>query len=147
MRERARLVGGKFALGDAQGGGTELTSTFPLGALAVTVPLKTRILLADDHAVVRDGLHMVLDSQPDLEVVAEAGDGAEALSLGLDEIDLAVLDVSMPRMTGLQAARELSRRAARAAHRDAVDARQGAVLLRGPEGRRRRLRAEVRSQP
>jgi DNA-binding NarL/FixJ family response regulator len=54
---------------------------------------------------------MVLDSQPDLEVVAEAGDGAEALSLGLDDqIDLAVLDVSMPRMTGLQAAWELSRR-------------------------------------
>jgi DNA-binding NarL/FixJ family response regulator len=77
----------------------------------VTVPLKTRILLADDHAVVRDGLRMVLDAQPDLEVVAEAGDGAEALSLGLDEqIELAVLDVSMPRMTGLQAARELSRR-------------------------------------
>jgi DNA-binding NarL/FixJ family response regulator len=77
----------------------------------VTVPLKTRILLADDHAVVRDGLRMVLDSQPDLEVVAEAGDGAEALSLGLDDqIDLAVLDVSMPRMTGLQAAWELSRR-------------------------------------
>ena len=77
----------------------------------MTVPLKTRILLADDHAVVRDGLRMVLDAQPDLEVVAEAGDGAEALSLGLDEqIELAVLDVSMPRMTGLQAARELSRR-------------------------------------
>jgi DNA-binding NarL/FixJ family response regulator len=76
----------------------------------VTVPLKTRILLADDHAVVRDGLRMVLDSQPDLEVVAQAGDGAEALALGLDaQIDLAVLDVSMPRMTGLQAARELSR--------------------------------------
>jgi DNA-binding NarL/FixJ family response regulator len=76
----------------------------------VTVPLKTKILLADDHAVVRDGLRMVLDSQPDLEVVAEAGDGAEALALGLREhIDLAVLDVSMPRMTGLQAARELSR--------------------------------------
>jgi DNA-binding NarL/FixJ family response regulator len=75
----------------------------------VTVPLKTRILLADDHAVVRDGLRMVLESQPDLEVVAQAGDGAEALALGLDDhIDLAVLDVSMPRMTGLQAARELS---------------------------------------
>lgn len=75
------------------------------------IPLKTRILLADDHVVVRDGLRMVLDSAPDLEVVAEAGDGAEAVELGLSEdIHLAVLDVSMPRMTGLQAARELSRR-------------------------------------
>jgi DNA-binding NarL/FixJ family response regulator len=75
------------------------------------IPLKTRILLADDHVVVRNGLRMVLDSVPDLEVVAEAGDGAEAVQLGLSEdIHLAVLDVSMPRMTGLQAARELSRR-------------------------------------
>jgi DNA-binding NarL/FixJ family response regulator len=75
------------------------------------VPLKTRILLADDHTVVREGLRMVLDSAPDLEVVAEAGDGAEAVERALaDDIDLAVLDVSMPRMTGLQAAQELSRR-------------------------------------
>ena len=73
--------------------------------------LKTRILLADDHAVVRDGLRMVLDSAPDLEVVAEAGDGAEAVELALSEdVDLAVLDVSMPRMTGLQAAQECMRR-------------------------------------
>ena len=77
----------------------------------MTVPLKTRILLADDHEVVRDGLRMVLDSAPDLEVVAEAGDGAEAVELALSEdVDLAVLDVTMPRMTGLQAALELSRR-------------------------------------
>jgi DNA-binding NarL/FixJ family response regulator len=77
----------------------------------VTVPLKTRILLADDHTVVRGGLKLVLDAQPDLEVVAEAGDGAEAVERALhDDIDLAVLDVTMPRMTGLQAAAELSRR-------------------------------------
>jgi DNA-binding NarL/FixJ family response regulator len=74
-------------------------------------PLKTRILLADDHAVVRRGLRLVLDAEPDLEVVAEAGDGEEAVrrALGTD-IDLAVLDISMPRMTGLQAARALQRR-------------------------------------
>ena len=75
------------------------------------VPLKTRILLADDHEVVRDGLRMVLDAQPDLEVIAQAGDGVEALRKALTrEFDLAVLDVSMPGMTGLQIARELSRR-------------------------------------
>ena len=73
--------------------------------------LRTRILLADDHAVVRRGLRFVLDAAPDLEVVAEAGDGAEAVAKGLeDDVDLAVLDVSMPRMTGIQAASELSRR-------------------------------------
>ena len=77
----------------------------------MTTPLKTRILLADDHEVVRSGLRMVLDAVPDLEVVAEASDGAEAVKTALAEgVDLAVLDVSMPRMTGLQAALELSRR-------------------------------------
>jgi DNA-binding NarL/FixJ family response regulator len=77
----------------------------------MTVPLKTRILLADDHAVVRRGLRLVLDGEPDLEVVAEAGDGAEAVERALrDDIHLAVLDVTMPRMTGIQAAREISRR-------------------------------------
>jgi DNA-binding NarL/FixJ family response regulator len=78
----------------------------------MSVPLKTRILLADDHVLVRHGLRMVLNAAPDLEVVAEAGDGAEAVerALGTDEIHLAVLDVAMPRMTGLQAAAELSRR-------------------------------------
>ncbi|MDX3781482.1 MULTISPECIES: response regulator transcription factor [Streptomyces] len=70
-----------------------------------------RILLADDHALVRRGVRLILDGEPDLEVVAEAGDGAEAIALaGTHEVDLAVLDVAMPRMTGLQAARELSSR-------------------------------------
>ena len=77
----------------------------------MTVPLKTRILLADDHPMVRRGLRLVLDAEPDLEVVAEAGDGAEAVQVALaTELDLAVLDVAMPKMTGLQAAAELQRR-------------------------------------
>jgi DNA-binding NarL/FixJ family response regulator len=75
------------------------------------IPLRTRILLAEDHAVVRGGLRMVLDAQPDMEVVAEVGDGAEAVERGLQEdVDLAILDISVPRMTGLHAARELHRR-------------------------------------
>jgi DNA-binding NarL/FixJ family response regulator len=74
-------------------------------------PLKARVLLADDHAVVRRGLRLVLDSEPDIEVVAEAGDGAEAVARALeDDIDLMIIDISMPRMTGLQAARELHAR-------------------------------------
>jgi DNA-binding NarL/FixJ family response regulator len=74
------------------------------------VPLTTRILLADDHALVREGLKLILESVSDLEVVAEAGDGVEALHLGVnEEFDLAVLDVSMPGMTGLQVARELAK--------------------------------------
>jgi DNA-binding NarL/FixJ family response regulator len=74
-------------------------------------PLKTRILLADDHALVRRGLRLVLEAEPDMEVVGEAGDGAEAVRRALDTpADLAILDISMPRMTGLQAAAEIRRR-------------------------------------
>jgi len=74
-------------------------------------PLKARILLADDHAVVRRGLRLVLEAQPDLGVVAEAGDGIEAVQKALaDDVDLAILDITMPRLTGLHAARELRRR-------------------------------------
>ena len=71
-----------------------------------------RILLADDHALVRRGVRLILESHPDLTVVAEAGDGAEAVELAAQtELDLAILDVAMPRLTGLQAAREITRRA------------------------------------
>jgi DNA-binding NarL/FixJ family response regulator len=74
----------------------------------VTPAEKVRVLLADDHALVRDGLRLILEREPDLEVVAEAGDGAEAVQLALrTPVDLAILDVSMPRLTGLQAARQL----------------------------------------
>ncbi|MBX6769278.1 MAG: response regulator transcription factor [Actinomadura rubrobrunea] len=84
-------------------------------ASASHAPSTTRILLADDHALVRRGVRLILDNEPDLQVVAEAGDGAEAIALLQGtagqrvEVDLAILDVAMPRMTGLQAARELTR--------------------------------------
>ena len=75
------------------------------------IPLVTRILVADDHEIVRRGLKLVMEREPDLDVVAEASDGAEAVDRALaEDVDLAILDVSMPRMTGLQAVRELSRR-------------------------------------
>ncbi len=82
----------------------------------------TRILLADDHALVRRGLRLILDAEPDLTVVAEAADGEQAVELATGSpggirhgveagVDLAILDIAMPRMTGIQAAREISRRA------------------------------------
>lgn len=75
----------------------------------MTVPLKAGVLIADDHGLVRDGLRLLIDSAPDLQVVAVAEDGMRAVELGLDErVDLALLDVAMPRRTGLHAARELA---------------------------------------
>jgi DNA-binding NarL/FixJ family response regulator len=75
------------------------------------IPLVTRILIADDHAIVRSGLKKVLDAKPDMEVVAEAEDGHEAVEKALKEdVHLVILDVSMPRKTGIQAAAELHRR-------------------------------------
>jgi DNA-binding NarL/FixJ family response regulator len=75
------------------------------------IPLVTRILVADDHPIVRTGLRKVLDAQPDLEVVAEADDGSEAVRKALaEDVHLAILDVSMPKTTGIQAAQELHKR-------------------------------------
>jgi DNA-binding NarL/FixJ family response regulator len=71
-----------------------------------------RVLIADDHGVVRGGLRLLLDRQPDMEVVAEAADGAQAVSAALAERpDLCILDVAMPKLTGLQATREIKAQA------------------------------------
>jgi DNA-binding NarL/FixJ family response regulator len=71
-----------------------------------------RILIADDHGIVRSGLRMLLENQPDVEVIAEAGDGAEARDVAIRERpDLAILDVKMPKLTGLQATREIKEQA------------------------------------
>ena len=71
-----------------------------------------RVLIADDHGIVRGGLRLLLDRQPDMEVVGEAADGAEAVAAALaHRPDLAILDVSMPTLTGLQAARAIRARA------------------------------------
>ena len=67
-----------------------------------------RILIADDHGIVRGGLRLLIDRQPDMEVVAEAEDGVEAFETALRvRPDLCIFDVSMPRLTGLQAARQV----------------------------------------
>jgi DNA-binding NarL/FixJ family response regulator len=72
--------------------------------------VSTRILIADDHGIVRSGIRLLLERQPDLEVVGEAGDGVEAVELAQSlRPELCILDVGMPRMTGLQAARAIRR--------------------------------------
>jgi DNA-binding NarL/FixJ family response regulator len=67
-----------------------------------------RVLIADDHGIVRSGIRLLLERQAGLEVIADASDGVDALETALRERpDLCILDVAMPRMTGLQAAREI----------------------------------------
>ena len=66
------------------------------------------ILIADDHGIVRSGMRLLIERQPDMEVVAEAEDGVRAVELALtSQPDCCVLDVSMPRLTGIQAARQI----------------------------------------
>ena len=67
-----------------------------------------RVLLADDHAVVRKGIREFLEEDPEITVVAEAGDGGEAFRLvGEHHPDVAVLDIQMPRVTGIEATRQI----------------------------------------
>jgi DNA-binding NarL/FixJ family response regulator len=69
---------------------------------------KIKILIADDHAVVREGTRQILEQEPDLEVVAEAGDGEEATKLaGIHKPDVAIIDVAMPKVDGIVATRQI----------------------------------------
>ena len=82
-----------------------------MGATAERVRVM-RVLIADDHGIVRSGLRMLLEAQPDVEVIAEAADGADARDIAIRERpDIAILDVKMPKLTGLQATREIKEHA------------------------------------
>ena len=71
----------------------------------------TRILIADDHDVVRDGLRRLLEAQPNCEVVAEAADGKEAIAKALEvKPDIAVVDYSLPLVNGLEVTRQIRSR-------------------------------------
>jgi DNA-binding NarL/FixJ family response regulator len=79
----------------------------------VTVPTlsRARILIADDFAVVREGVKALLERQADLQVTAYAVDGMDAVEKATTaDVDLAILDIAMPKLTGLQAVREIARR-------------------------------------
>src|SRR5262249_28619867 len=77
---------------------------------------KIRILLADDHALMRRGIRALLERQGDLEVVAEAGDGREAVQLAeTHDPDVVVADIAMPGLNGIEAARQIAQRSPRTA--------------------------------
>ena len=70
--------------------------------------MATRVLLADDHKIMRDGLHALLDAQPDIEVVAEAENGRKAVQLALEKKpDVIIMDISMPDLNGIEATRQI----------------------------------------
>jgi DNA-binding NarL/FixJ family response regulator len=100
---------------------------------------KTRILLADDHALVRRGFRMILDSQADFEIVGEAGNGREAVEMAQQlQPDIVVMDVAMPELNGIEATRrigELSPRTrvlALSMHKDSIYVRE--ILRAGARG-------------
>ena len=107
MEERVGYLGGRFEVESAPGKGTTLKITLPL---VRKIRMKTiRILLADDHTVVRKGLRLLLESQPGFQVVADAADGREAVALAAEHTpDVVVMDVAMPSLNGIEAARQIS---------------------------------------
>ena len=100
---------------------------------------KIRILLADDHAVVRQGFKLILGTQPDMEIVGEAGNGREAVELAEQlRPDVAVIDVAMPELNGIEATRRIGETAQRtrvlalSMHKDSVYVRE--ILRAGARG-------------
>ena len=129
IRERMRALGGTFEIQSAQGSGTTATLTMPLRAeaqpkrhpetsgpsaasgrqndfmhSALHKSAVIRVLLVDDHAMVRQGLRSVLEGYADIEVVGEASNGEEAIEQVIQyKPDVVLMDINMPRMNGVEA--------------------------------------------
>ena len=72
--------------------------------------MSIRVLIADDHGIVREGLHSLIGKQPDMEIIGEADDGRKAIELVHElEPDIAVMDISMPNLNGVDATRQIVR--------------------------------------
>jgi PAS domain S-box-containing protein len=131
IRERLDWLGGTLAIESAPGAGTRITVTAPMrlgtspsdvaATMEVRAPAdktpipagagpsgKVRLMLADDHAVVRDGLARVLGTQPWIEVVCEAADGRQAVDMARQlRPEVIVMDVNMPEVDGVEATRQI----------------------------------------
>ena len=134
IRERLGLLGGSMEIDSAPGGSSRFTLTAPLALLADTRPpaaaaaplpagsepaAKTgarrkgafiRVLIVDDHPVVREGLRRLLGQEPDIQIAGEAADGQEAVAMaGTLHPDVVLMDVSMPKLDGVAATRAIHR--------------------------------------
>ncbi len=122
LQERARSINGLFAIEPLPHGGTHVTIQIPLQAPAGEpdrvrgagpagfLPLmkKITVLLADDHTMIRQGLRTLLSNEPDIEVVAEADNGRQAVQLAQQlRPDVVVMDIAMPQLNGLEATRQI----------------------------------------
>ena len=140
MRQRVARVAGSLAIESEPGGGTALSARVPAiaagSSVASDVMSPIRLMIVDDHPVVRDGLRGMLAGDPDLDVVGEASDGAEALAL-VESLrpDVVLMDLRMPGLGGAAAIRALAERGVR---------RQGA---RPHDLRHRSRRRSRRSRP
>lgn len=126
IRERLSLVGGRSIIDSAPGKGTRVTLIAPLPKVEKAEPAKAqpapstlarpagkrsstiRVLVADDHPITRQGIARLLEEEPDIEIVGEACDGREAVEMAcLLHPDVVVMDVSMPRLSGVEATRQI----------------------------------------
>ena len=129
IQERVELMGGTLTIESNPGQGSRFVVSLPLAASTQTTSLpvqekylsleaqatpsphsnpecKIRVMLADDHAVVRQGIANLLDDQADMEVIAEAADGQEAVDLAAKMLpDIILMDMSMPKLNGVEATR------------------------------------------
>ena len=103
MRERVAMFGGELEAGRRDDGGFIVRARLPLDTARVI-----RVLLADDQALVRGGFRLILDAEPDLDVVGEAGDGEEAVARAVEtQPDVVLMDIRMPELDGIEATRRL----------------------------------------